>query len=318
MKYIIALNLKQREFDPNDFFSQEEYEEIDNFAKELSINYEIIVDEINFINQLSCLEDVNSIRVLNLTRQGTFNNKKVLVNAYCDIRSIPCISSPALTVNLARSKFLLPDLFSKEHYIFPKMYSFDDLHDLSTSHQKVILKQKQGAASIDLSEKNVGFIQAVSNTEYRLNDIPLDEDLKNHFFLQEFIDGIEVEVPFIIKRKKIYILGFFQILFKGSTNFITQEISDNYSYGFKKLKNLDEDYITLAIKHIVNKIGIQYYGRIDFRISNVDDHSTYKVFDIATTPYFIKNSSFYHGYIEDAYLCNRYKNILDVILSTLD
>lgn len=317
MKYIIALNLKQRETDPNDFFSLEEYEEIVNFAKELSISYEIIIDEVTFINQLSHLDDVSSIRVLNLTRRGTFNNKKVLVNAYCDIRSIPCISSSALTVNLSRSKYLLPELFSKENYIFPKIYTFNDLYNLSTSHQKVILKQKQGAASIELSEKNVGFIQATKKG-YHLNNTPLNEDTEEYLFLQEFIDGIEVEVPFIIKKKKICILGFFQIIFNGTADFITQDISDSYSYDFKKLSNLDEAYIIHTIDQIVKKIGIQYYGRIDFRISNIKDNSTYKVFDIATTPYFIKSSSFYHGFQENAYLCNHYQNILDVILSTLD
>ena len=112
------------------------------------------------------------------------------------------------------------------------------------------------------------------------------------FLLQEFIEGIEVEVPFFNIRGDYIILD--PIKISTHSEILTSELSDNNDYIFE---SLEDSFLCEKLKAATQKLaqylGITTYGRVDFRIKS--DRSFF-VFDVATMPYTTKHSSFNYNF----------------------
>lgn len=314
MKYIIALNKKMNESDQHDYFTDSEYNEIKVLAEETGFDYTIVQSEMEFIKYIEDSEYLEELVVLNLTRSGSLGNKKTLVNSYCDLRNIFCISSSAFTVNVCRHKRYSAILVNNYLELFPVTLGYQDVEKINLNNKKYILKSIQGAGSLDLTEDKVGEVR-LKNGYYFLNEYKLSKELLDEFTLQEFADGIEIEVPFIIINGMIEILGIYQVILPEGAIILNESDSDNFNYHFKMIDNLDEDYILDAILKIVDVLDINYYGRVDFKIKDVNDVTTYKVFDIATTPYFIENTSFNQAFINNEKFKSKHTNVLALLLS---
>lgn len=306
---LIVVNTKKDENSQNDYFNDEELYLLEKLCRDAKIDYDIIDGELEFIDMVHNTNDFSNIKVLNLTRTGSINNKKSLLKSYCDIRQIKCISSSVMSVNLCRNKKIINKLF-KDKFV-AKQYCECDLNYLENSRKMVILKKIQSAGSDELDYNKIGYVRK-NNGEYLLNEIDL-LGFDNKYVLDEFIDGIEMEVPFVIRDNEIIILGVCEVIFYFDF-VMTQEVSDNYLYYFKLNDKVNLEYIIEVIKEIIDLTSIEFYGRVDFKIGNINDTSTYKVFDIATTPYFINNSSFDYAF-KNHDISKEYKNVLDLIIN---
>ena len=146
----------------------------------------------------------------------------------------------------------------------------------SQRYYKYIRKEISESASINLSNDSI-----IDNFEWTNIE---NED----FLLQEYISGIEVEVPFFNIKGEYLILDPVRIV--SSAEILTSELSDNNCYSFEWLE--DQQICTKlkkATKKLAKYLGITTYGRVDFRIKS---DGSYFVFDIATMPYTTDHSSF--------------------------
>lgn len=301
---IVVYNKKTKNYnsETSDFFSQAEIDFIIKIAKQSKYDIEFIEGELTFINSINNYFS-DEIVVLNLTRRGSSLNKKSAVTALCDLKQITTIGSSSLTMNLCRQKNYLNPLLSTIGIQYPNTHT--DTANLK-KEQNYIVKNINSAGSLGLCTSSI-------KCGAELQGKPLDDAL----LIQEYIEGYELEVPFIIIDSKIQILGIYSLQIEEFSYFSTENIalldyshSDNFNYKINHI-SVDENtftQLTECVQQISDLLHIENYGRIDFRTSNINNFMDYYLFDIATSPFFTENSSFFYG-------CK--DNVFDMLLSTL-
>lgn len=274
----------------NEFFSLSEFEEIASSLLKIGLCLNVFYTEIDFIDYiLKNYNRLNSSEILvyNLARDGKKEGKKSLIPSFCDYFGLNYTGSNALIVSLCRNKFIWSALSNFFEVKTPKTACYKNSTLLGNKFlsNKYIKKEPIESASINLSENSV-----IENFDWK--------NVNNeHFLIQEYIDGIEVEVPFFCIDNQYVILD--PIKLDMHTDILTSEVSDNNDYSFKLFNDINlEKSLKETTKKLVQYIGIDTYGRVDFRI---DKKGNFFVIDIATMPYTTKHSSFnfvmqYYGF----------------------
>ncbi len=301
---IVIYNQKTRNYttDTADFFSLDEISFIKQLALESYYDIEFIKDELRFMN---CINNYlpSEIVVLNLTRRGSTNNKKSAVTAICDLKGIATIGSSTLTMNLCRNRKYLEPLLSSIDVKYPHII---DSYTNIVPEKYYIIKNINSAGSLGMDQNSVKKGSTITR-----NIVP------NQFIVQEYIEGYELEIPFIVTRDCIKVLGIYQIEIKGTNYFSSQDIrildfetADNFSYEIKKIILQEDIFEKLCeqISRTVKFLKIENYGRIDYRTKNLQNIDDFYLFDIATSPFFTEHSSFLYG-------CPT--NLFDTLLTTL-
>lgn len=281
----------------DEFFSLDEFQQITSALFKSGSYVNIFYNEISFIEYI--LKNFNNLKlddiiVYNLARDGIKEGKKSLIPSFCDLIGIKYTGSNAFVTSLCRNKYCWSTILEKHNIKVPNSILYKkgeyigDVENLQ--NRKVIIKNNRESASIGLSEES---ITIYSKINHYLED-------RDECLIQEYIDGLECEVPFFNFNNQLLILDPVAIKCKNNNSIITSNISNNYDYTFDFLNTqIDEltcKKIQKTVKKIVKILNIQSYGRVDFRIDS--DNSFYAI-DIAATPYTIKHSSF-------AFLFNRY------------
>lgn len=241
----------------------------------------------DFLRQPSCYE--NSI-IYNLARNGYGDNKKTLIPAFCELTGLRYSTSSSLSCALCRNKYYFSSLLSAAGIPVPKTRKVDDLitqsQDESLLYDMVIAKPCSESASQDIHENNIFKFSFEGIKPYSGKD----------YVIQEYIDGIECEVPIIAFSDNVIALQPIGIQL-GEKCIMDEDTSHNYKYSFFSLTKL---YSKEKINEIMNyavrafhTLGMEIYGRIDFRIAQ--DGTPY-IFDVSTTPYTIKHSSFAYAF----------------------
>ncbi|WP_235280210.1 D-alanine--D-alanine ligase family protein [Streptococcus phocae] len=244
----------------SEFFSLSEFEEIASALLKTGLCLNIFYTEIDFVNyilkhytQLS-KED---LLVYNLARDGRKEGKKSLIPSFCDYFGLDYTGSNALTVSLCRNKFIWGAVANEFNIATPKTVCIKNGKILGEAFEapKYIRKEISESASINLSEASIIY----------------DFDWKNisdqDFLLQEFIEGTEVEVPFFNIKGEYIILDPVKISTKSEI--LTSELSNNNDYAFGILE--DKSLCTKlkeATQKLAQYLGINTYGRVDFRIKS--------------------------------------------------
>lgn len=294
----------------DEFFNLDEFQEITTALFKTGSYVNIYYTETEFIQDIlehSQNMNLKDIIVYNLARDGIKEGKKSLIPSFCDLFSIKYSGSNAFVISLCRNKFSWTSIASNNGILVPKtIYYNNGLYSESIDvlkGKRVIIKNVFESASIGLDEHSIITCNKNEIAPFLLRETPI--------LIQEFIDGVECEVPFFNFNGKILVLDPVLINISKS-NIITSEISVNYSYSFDFLNNHIENSVCEKIKKITEKLafllGMQTYGRIDFRI---DKNKNFYVFDIAATPYTIKHSSF--AFLFKKYGLN-YEDIYKIIL----
>ncbi|MFF2907288.1 hypothetical protein [Paenibacillus sp. NPDC057934] len=281
----------------NEFFSDEEYNEVLEGIQSADYYVEPFFNEIEFImDALVNANEKNDKWVYNLSRNGNFTGKKSLVPSFCDLLSIPYTGSNAFVISFSRAKYIYTKYIEKHNISVPRswVYSASNgwLHQSKPPFgTKIIIKPMHESASIGLSNSSISIYD--TNTEKQF-----DEQISNNseMLVQEFIQGFECEVPLLISTKP-YALDPVGISIDGQTQLddliLTHERSFNDLYDFYPLeqqlhKSKVEAIKTTAVQ-ISSLLGLRNYGRVDFRINH---QGVPFLMDIAASPYTTKHSSF--------------------------
>ncbi|MDR5000453.1 ATP-grasp domain-containing protein [Brevibacillus parabrevis] len=297
------INHQQVEFsDNNEFFSDEEYDEIFSAIQSSNFYVDTYFNELTFITKT--LEESyfrNNKLVYNLSRNGSHVGKKSLIPSFCDLMGIPYTGSNAFVTSLCRAKYTYTKYLEAHNIATPKTWIyFGEEKWLNQEppalETKVIIKPMHESASIGLDTNSVFVFDEAMLA--MLEELYLSK--KEPILLQKFIEGYECEIPLFISDK-VYAMEPVGISINGKRklnyDFLTYTHSYENNYGFYSLADeLSASKIAL-VKEYALQIGkltnLTNYGRIDFRIT--DNGDPYLI-DIATSPYTIKHSSFAYSF----------------------
>lgn len=269
----------------SEFFSLSEFEEIASALLKTGLCLNIFYTEMDFIEHI-LNHQVNlskeDLLVYNLARDGLKEGKKSLIPSFCDYFNLDYTGSNALTVSLCRNKFIWGAVANEFNIVTPKTVCIINGKILGEifEAEKYIRKEISESASINLSENSI-----IENFDWKKID-------HQNFLLQEFIEGIEVEVPFFNFKGEYIVLDPVRVVSK--TDILTSEVSDNDDYTFEFLqdKSLCEK-LKESTEKLAQYLGITTYGRVDFRIKS---DGNFFAFDVATMPYTTNHSSFNYNF----------------------
>ncbi|AVK46889.1 MAG: hypothetical protein LKH93_15880 [Clostridium beijerinckii] len=313
----IIENMKIQYSDENEFFTDKEYSEILDGIQTSEFYVHAFFNELNFmsdiLNKKFSLE--NKI-VYNLARNGKKPGKKSLIPSFCDLITLPYTGSNAFVISLCRAKYTYSKYLEAHGISIPKSWIYigqnkwlnDSKPDIGT---QIIVKSMSESASIDIDNNSI-------NT-FNKNSLDFLENIfvnrKQPLFIQEFISGFECEVPLIISNE-VHTMPPVGISINNNLNLnkeiLTYERSFEDDYNFYNLSEVINKQQCLFIQELSAKIakiiGLQNYGRIDFRIDNLGNPY---LIDIASTPYTTKHSSFAFAFDN---LCIPYSEIYSTII----
>ncbi len=236
--------------------------------------------------------------VYNAARSGTGPGRKSLVPAFCAFESIAVCNSDSYVVSLARNKFHVQGILRSLGIPVPESWLFDAkqgwlLGKKPPESTGLIAKPSYESSSIGLSNASIGRISA----EYEHFLRRTSDALRQPLIVQQFIPGLEVEVPIIDFGSGPLALGPISITLQGQAELghriLDYEIVERDGYGFDVPNSLASNTIMrirAAAIAAFSAIGIRALGRVDFRVSSAD--GPFYVTDIATSPYLVQHSSF--------------------------
>lgn len=286
--------------DENEFFSDQEFEEIHQGIQDAGFHVNASFNELSLIKKTlehSYLE--NDQIIYNLSRNGRHVGKKSLMPSFFDLLNIPYTGSNAFVISLCREKYTYTKYLEAHGIRVPKTYIYLGEgkwlnHEKPIEGQALIIKPMQESASIGLSQKSI--FSMPKNESDMLESLFPEASLPA--IVQQFIKGYECEVPFFVSEAG-EITSFNPIGLSISddenlqSKILTYERSFTDDYGFYEFHNKVGKDKSLIIQKEAEKIAkllnISQYGRIDFR---VDATGRAFLIDVAATPYTTKHSSF--------------------------
>ena len=293
-----------------EFLTDAEFQEIYDGIRSNGVQTRVFYDEESFIRTIlaekSYPADTNTV-VFNLSRNGMGVSKKALIPAFCALLGLTTTGSNAYVTSLGRNKFHYSQIFSASGISVPKQYVFDKtgwINGCPPDGQEVIAKPSYEAAARGISEQSV--FPYTKKQEQFVKE--LADGFQQPILVQEFIRGYEIQVPLIICNSEINCLPIMGIDINSKRNLdnqiLTYQRTFDDDYGFYavteteicKEKLLEIEYAAIRAARI---IGIENYGRIDFRVTFEGHHY---VTDIATHPYIIRHSAFSHAFAKLGYM----------------
>ncbi len=301
-----------------EFFKEEEFEEIEEGLKDEGYYVKSYFNEIAFIKDVLFGElKPQNIVVYNLARNGNKEGKKALIPSFCDLLNIPYTGSNAFAISLCRNKYIYSKVLETNNIPTPKCWLYLGrgiwASDKPSVGEKVIAKPVFESSSIGLDKSNI--FQYIAGTDYYIEEL-FAKNNNNPLIIQRFISGYECEVPFF-RYKEPQILEPIGIAINNTklldNIILTEELSDSDTYTFYPLQDLlPKEKIEKISEYCYNAakiLGIENYGRIDFRI---DKNFNVFITDIAASPFTTKHSSI--AYIFEKYNIP-YSTIFTLILS---
>lgn len=305
------MNLIQLQCSETERFSIEEFNEI--YQGIVTAGYfvqAIYFNEIDFISDYIEHPDryKNSL-IYSLARNGLGDNKKTIIPSFCELLGLKYTTSPSLSCALARNKYYFSTLFDTHSVPVPKSWLFTGegtwVNGTPEEGMTVICKPVSESASQGVSESRI--ISASPTLENTL--------LGTSYIVQEYIKGVECEVPVFKVGDTVYVSPPIGIDLYGK-NILDEDASDNNQYGFFLLEeHFPSEVITTiqtAAERAFRLLQMDVYGRIDFRITS--DGKPF-VFDVSTTPYTTKHSSFAWAFNHLGFeYCDIYRAIISAAL----
>ncbi len=305
---IVVGNAREITKDFSDFTSGttvvSEYYALERFKKIVTTfrdeGFEVIpyYDEMDFMHDYLTHRIRNNyykkIVVFNFAQKGTVHGRKSLVPLFCEMNNIIHTNCDPFTTSFVREKYIWYKLLKGivpvcDTWIYDNSLGwFDGLPSVGT---KVIAKLENQCSSMGIDENSV----FVYNKDKDDSLKKTAEIYSSRLIIQKFIEGYEVEVPFIYDGESFYSLKPQGISINNQVKigdrYLDYNSRGNHLFDFY---NFDEMFpevttkIISAVEKMAKIINIQGMGRIDFRISSDLD---YYVTDINSTPHLIEVAS---------------------------
>lgn len=305
---VIVGNAREITKDFSDFTSGttvvSEYYALERFKKIVTTfreeGFEVIpyYDEMDFIHDFLTqrIRDnyYKKMVVFNFAQKGIVHGRKSLVPLFCEMNHIIHTNCDPFVTSFTREKYiwykLLKGLVSVcDTWIYDNLLGWID--GAPSIGAKVIAKLENQCSSMGMDANSV-FIYNKDKDAYLEKHA---ETYNGRIIVQKFIEGYEVEVPFIYDGK-----DFFALNPQGISMYDEIKIGDNYLdyhargnhlfdfYNFDdKFPNVTPQIIS-TVEKIAKIINMQGMGRIDFRMNPKFD---FYVTDINSSPHLIEIAS---------------------------
>lgn len=217
--------------------------------------------------------------------------------------NIPFTGSPLIPMFNCSNKLLTKKELDRIRVLTPNYFTLNELYKLKAD-RKYILKPVWEEGSLDIDEKCVF---DGSDIEY-INSI--SKKNKDYYFVEEFIEGRELNVSIIATDKGPRVLPLAEMIFNYPDNkpkilgYKSKWEEDSFEYkNTNRTFDIDDDYrirpeIEEICKDCWNELGLKGYVRIDFRLDGINKPY---VIDINLNPCISEDSGFYAACIEDGY-----------------
>lgn len=302
----------------SEYYTLNEYELISATYKKLG--YELInyFSEQEFMSAIINNNIHNShkkILVINSAQTGTYIGRKSLIPAFCDYFKIMHTGSNPYVVSLYRDKFHSSTILNQyipinlKTYLYSSMFGWlEELHP--PIGQKIIAKLNRESASIGLCNDNI-YIYSLE-VDQALKS--LSQKYMQAIIVQPFISGYEVELPIIVGKSSFSLIPVGIEMNKQKMlgdKFLDYNSRFYHKYEFYDFNDLNKEIsenIKISALKATEVLGIEGFGRIDFRISPANQ---YFIFDIATNPHITIDSSYAYAFQKLGY---SYPDMLSVFL----
>lgn len=282
----------------SEYYALERFKKIVTTFREEGFETIPYYDEMDFIYDYLTQRIRNNyykrLVVFNFAQKGTVHGRKSLIPLFCEMNNIIHTNCDPFATSFVREKYIWYKLLKGlapvcDTWIYDNSLGWFDGKPLIGT--KVIAKLENQCSSMGIDDNSV-FIYGNEQDAY-LSKIA--ETYNSRVVVQNFIEGYEVEVPFIYDGK-----DFYSLKPQGISINKKIEIGDEFLDYNARGKHLfdfydfDEKFPELAIKivsaveKIAKVIDIQGMGRIDFR---VDFNLDFYVTDINSTPHLIEVAS---------------------------
>lgn len=265
-----------------------------NFGLELKL-FHSQESYINYITTITNNEkrDIVYDSVMQNSRLG--EGHSLLVPSYNKVFSVMNTSETDFVNAILMNKYFYYKILNSDNIPFPNTcyysYKYGWLSNFKPEYgSKVLIKLSSESCSIGLTEASV--IKYTVDSDMLIHRTSLK--YMQPVIIQEFIEGLEVEIPVIVLQENSNVLNPVVIEKEGCKPLFYDVIYDD-NYSFSSLKKSHPMYNTLvkAVKEITKIIGIKKYFRVDCIVREND----FFILDINTYPHIIKDSSF--GYAFD-------------------
>lgn len=281
-----------------------EYYAIERFKKITTTfrneGFEVIpyYDEMDFIHDYLTHRIRNNyykkMVVFNFAQKGIVHGRKSLVPLFCEMNNIIHTNCDPFTSSFTREKYLWYKLLKGlvpvcDTWIYDYFLGwFDGSPQAGT---KVIAKLENQCSSMGIDENSV----FIYEKDKDINLIKTAQKYSSRLVVQKFIEGYEVEVPFIYDGKVFHALKPQGICIKDKIeigdNYLDYNARGNHLFDFYDFDERFPDTtidIIASVEKMAKIINIQGMGRIDFRVNSDLD---FYVTDINSNPHLIDVAS---------------------------
>ncbi len=326
---VVVGNAREVTKDFSDFTNgtsvRSEYYALERFRKIVTTFREEGFEVISYYDEMDFIHDYLTKRirnnyykemiVFNFAQKGIVHGRKSLVPLFCEMNNILHTNSDPFVTSFVREKYIWYKLLKGvvpvcDTWIYDsKMGWFDGCPKLN---EMVITKLENQCSSMGMDQNSV-FSYCTEKNDYIHS---LSQTYNSRIVVQKFIEGYEVEVPFIndgntflcLKPQGISVSEKIDI----GKAFLDYNSRGNHLFSFYKF---DEEFPELtqsifsATEDIAKIINIEGMGRIDYRI---DNEFNFYVTDINSNPHLIDVASPSEALRQIGF--NEYSDLLHLII----
>ena len=287
---------------------------VSNSLKELKYKVKTLEFDMNIEKVITNIRKNAPDIIFNLV-ESVYNKGEFayLATSILNYLGIPYTGSPLIPMIHCSNKLLTKLELDRIGVLTPSYFKLDNLGKLNTK-RKYILKPVWEEGSLELDEH---CIFSGSDSEY-INSI--SKMNKDYYFVEEFIEGRELNVSIIGTDYGPRVLPLAEMTFNYPEDkpkimgYKSKWVEDSFEYNNTvRTFDIPDDYrlmpeIEEICKHCWNDLGLKGYVRIDFRLDSINKPY---VIDINLNPCISESGGFYAACMEDGYTFNQ---VIELIL----
>ena len=287
---------------------------VSNSLKELKYKVKTLEFDMNIEKVITNIRKNAPDIIFNLV-ESVYNKGEFayLATSILNYLGIPYTGSPLIPMIHCSNKLLTKLELDRIGVLTPSYFKLDNLGKLNTK-RKYILKPVWEEGSLELDEH---CIFSGSDSEY-INSI--SKMNKDYYFVEEFIEGRELNVSIIGTDYGPRVLPLAEMTFNYPEykpkimGYKSKWVEDSFEYNNTvRTFDIPDDYrlmpeIEEICKHCWNDLGLKGYVRIDFRLDSINKPY---VIDINLNPCISESGGFYAACMEDGYTFNE---VIELIL----
>lgn len=264
-------------------------------TEEIEFNFSSICNDYHFYNNPSTF--VGDIVLGRIGINKSFNflysaaqigidiNRRSFIPNFSELNNIFPVTCKSYQLSLLQNKYHYY-IISRQFTNVPQTYIYrNSSFDFSMIESKFpttqwIIKPNLECAARGVSIVNINELKSKVESTFK--------DFKQDILIQEYIQGVEIEIPVLVSKNNINVLE--PIRINKSGDILSEKIIDEENYNFSFLDVQD----VLEVKYETSKIceALECEGLCRFDFIRKEDGS-YWLFDIAALPLITQHSSCY-------------------------